>query len=110
MANELLRAQTWRFGTFEFDSRTGELRKQGIRIRLQEQPRQILTLLLEHRGELVTREQVQRRLWPDDTFVNFENAINTAVRKLREALADNADNPRFVGTVARQGYRFLAPI
>ncbi len=110
MAHELLRAQTWRFGTFEFDSRTGELRKQGIRIRLQEQPRQILTLLLEHRGELVTREQVQQRLWPDDTFVNFDNAINTAVRKLREALADNADNPRFVGTVARQGYRFLAPV
>ncbi len=100
----------YHFGAFEYDSRTGELRKRGIPIKLQDQPGQVLTLLLEHPGELITREDIQKRLWPDDTFVNFDNAINSAVRKLREALGDTAENPRFLETVARRGYRFTAPV
>jgi Tol biopolymer transport system component/DNA-binding winged helix-turn-helix (wHTH) protein len=98
-----------RFGLFEFDSRSGELRKSGIRIKLQDQPLQILKMLLEHPGEVVTREQIQARLWPDGTFVEFDNAINSAVRRLRDALSDKAENPRFIETLARRGYRFIAP-
>jgi Tol biopolymer transport system component/DNA-binding winged helix-turn-helix (wHTH) protein len=98
-----------RFGAYELETRSGELRKHGVRIKLQEQPRQILMLLLERPGEIVTREEIQKRLWPDGTFVDFDNAINSAVRKLRDALNDSADNPRFVETVARRGYRFAAP-
>src|ERR1039458_2263181 len=100
----------YRFGVFELDGRSGELRKHGIRIKLQDQPRQVLLLLLEHAGELVTREQIQKHLWPDNTFVDFDNAINSAVRKLRDALGDTAENPRFVETLARRGYRFIAPV
>ena len=100
----------YRFGVFELDGRSGELRKHGIRIKLQDQPRQVLVLLLEHAGEVVTREQIQKHLWPDNTFVDFDNAINSAVRKLRDALGDTAENPRFVETLARRGYRFIAPV
>jgi Tol biopolymer transport system component/DNA-binding winged helix-turn-helix (wHTH) protein len=100
----------YRFGSFELDNRSGDLRKGGIRIRLQEQPRRILVLLLEHPGDVLTREQIQKSLWPDDTFVDFDNAINSAVRRLREVLNDTAENPRFIETVARRGYRFLAPV
>src|SRR4051794_16655279 len=96
-----------RFGLFEFDPHTGVLRKSGIRIKLQDQPLQILRMLLERPGEVVTREQIQAGLWPNGTFVEFGNAINSAVRKLRDALADKAENPRFVETVARHGYRFI---
>src|SRR5215471_16105681 len=103
-------APAYRFGSFELDARSGELRKLGIRIKLQDQPRQILLLLLRHSGEVVTREQIQKRLWPDNTFVDFDNAINSAVRKLRDALGDTAENPRFVETVARRGYRFIASV
>jgi TolB-like protein/DNA-binding winged helix-turn-helix (wHTH) protein/Tfp pilus assembly protein PilF len=98
------------FGTYEFDLRSGELRKHGIRIKLQEQPCQILAILLEHRGEMVTREQLQHRLWPSDTFVDFDHSLNTAVMRLREALSDSSENPRFIETVPRRGYRFLAPV
>lgn len=100
----------YRFGSFELDVRSGELRKHGIRIKLQEQPRQILILLLQNAGEVVTRDEIRKHLWPDNTFVDFDNAINSAVRKLRDALGDNADTPRFVETLARRGYRFVAPL
>ena len=99
-----------RFGVFEVDRVSGELRKNGSRIRLQEQPFQVLTMLLERPGEMVTREELRSKLWPADTFVDFDHSLNTAVNKLREALGDAAANPRFVQTVARRGYRFIAPV
>jgi serine/threonine protein kinase/DNA-binding winged helix-turn-helix (wHTH) protein/tetratricopeptide (TPR) repeat protein len=99
-----------RFGTFELDLRAGELRKHGLRIRLPEQSFQILAMLLEHPGELVTREEIQAKLWPHDTIVEFDHSINTAIKRLRDALGDAADNPRFVETLARRGYRFIAPV
>ena len=99
-----------RFGAYEADLVSGELRKSGIRIRLQEKPFQVLALLLERAGEMVTREELRGRLWPSDTFVDFDHGLNTAVNKLREALSDTASNPRFVQTVARRGYRFIAPV
>ena len=99
-----------RFGSFEADFGEGKLTKAGIRIRLQEQPLQILALLLEHPGQLVTREEIRQKLWSCDTFVEFDDALNTAVRKLRAALNDSADNPRFLETVPRRGYRFIAPV
>ncbi len=99
-----------RFGLYEVDLRTGELRKDGVRIRLQDQPLQVLTMLLRQPGEIVTREQIQRELWPSDTFVDFDHGLNKAVSKLREALNDSPSAPRFVETVARRGYRFLAPV
>jgi TolB-like protein/DNA-binding winged helix-turn-helix (wHTH) protein/Flp pilus assembly protein TadD len=98
------------FGVFELDLRAGELRKHGLRIRLQEQPFQVLAMLLEHQGEVVTREELQKRLWPADTFVDFDHGLNKAISKIREALGDSAESPRFVGTVARRGYRFLAEV
>lgn len=99
-----------RFGVFEVELASGELRKNGTRIRLQEQPFQVLALLLERPGEMVTREDLRSKLWPGDTFVDFDHGLNTAVNKLREALGDAASNPRFVQTVARRGYRFIAPV
>lgn len=98
------------FGVFEVDLRAGELRRNGSRVKLQEQPFQILALLLERPGEVVSREELQTRLWPADTFVDFDHSLNAAVRRLRDALGDSAENPRFVETVARRGYRFLAPV
>src|SRR5499433_2422097 len=99
-----------RFGTYEVDLRLGELRKSGIRVKLTGQPFQILVILLEHPGDLVTREQLQRRLWPSDTFVDFDRGLNAAINRVREALGDSAENPRFVETLPRRGYRFIAPI
>ncbi len=99
-----------RFGSFEVDTQEGRLTKAGIRIRLQEQPFRILVLLLESAGQLVTREKIREELWSNDTFVEFDNALNTAVGKLRAALSDSADNPRFLETVPRRGYRFVAPV
>lgn len=99
-----------RFGVFEIDVRSGELRKQGHKIRIEGQPLQILICLLDNPGELVTREELRRRLWPPDTYVHFEHGLNAAVKRLRRALNDSADNPRFVETLPRRGYRFLAPI
>lgn len=98
-----------RFGAFEVDLISGELRKNGARIRLQEQPFRVLAMLLERPGEMVAREDLHSKLWPGDTFVDFDHGLNTAVNKLREALGDAAANPRFVQTVARRGYRFIAP-
>ncbi len=99
-----------RFGAFEVDLHSGELRKNGVRFKLQEQPLQLLALLLESPGEVVTREELQRKLWSTDTFVDFEHSLNAAVKRLREALGDSADNPRFIETLPRHGYRFIAPV
>lgn len=100
----------FQFGGFELDPRAGELRKHGIKLKLQQQPLQILTILLERPGEIVTREEIKKRLWPDDTYVDFDNAINSAMRKLRDALGDIAENPRFIETLSRRGYRLIYPI
>jgi cholera toxin transcriptional activator len=99
-----------RFGVFEADFVSGELRKNGSLVHLQEQPFQVLGVLLERPGEMVTRDDLRSKLWPADTFVDFDHSLNTAVNKLREALGDAAANPRFVQTVARRGYRFIAPV
>lgn len=99
-----------RFGVFELDLQAGELRRSGIKVKLQEQPFQVLSLLLERPGEVVTREELRDRLWRADTFVDFDHGLNAAIKRLRNALGDSADNPTFVETVARRGYRFLAPV
>lgn len=99
-----------RFGFFEADLRSGELRKQGVRIKLHHQPFQVLTMLLEHPGEVVTREELKSKLWPLDTFVDFDVGLNSAVKKLRDALGDSAETPRYVETLPRRGYRFIAPL
>jgi len=103
-------ARRYRFGVFEADAATGELRKQGIRIKLNIQPFQVLLMLLERPGELLTREEISRDLWPDGTFVDYEHGVNSAVNRIREALGDPARNPRFIETLARRGYRFVAPV
>ena len=99
-----------RFGVFEVDRAAGELRKNGARLRLQEQPFQVLTVLLENAGQVVTRDDLRQKVWPADTFVDFDHSLNTAVNKIREALGDSASSPRFVETLARRGYRFIAPV
>jgi TolB-like protein/Tfp pilus assembly protein PilF len=101
---------TVRFGVFDLDLRSGELRKQGRRVRLEGQPVQVLIKLLEKPGELITREDLRKELWPADTFVNFEQSLNAAVKRLRHALGDAPANPRFIETLARRGYRFIAPV
>lgn len=99
-----------RFGVFEFNPEASELRKRGLKINLLGQPVRILAMLIERPGELVTREEIQRALWPADTFVNFEHSLNAAMKRLRRALGDSPDNPRFVETLPRRGYRFIAPV
>lgn len=103
-------ARRYRFGVFEADGVTGELRRQGILIKLNAQPFQVLQMLLERPGELLTREEIAKELWPDGTFVDYEHGLNSAVNRIREALGDSASNPRFVVTLARRGYRFVAPV
>src|SRR5208283_3163882 len=103
-------ARRYRFGMFEVDPVQGELLRQGVRVKLQEQPFRLLILLLERAGEIVSREELRTRLWPENTFVEFDNSLNVAVRKLRDALRDDAEEPRFIETVPRHGYRFLAPV
>jgi DNA-binding winged helix-turn-helix (wHTH) protein len=103
-------SQRYRFGVFEADAATGELRKQGIRIKLNAQPFQVLCLLLDRPGTLLTREEISRELWPDGTFVDYEHGVNSAINRIREALGDTAASPRFVETLARRGYRFVAPV
>src|ERR1700744_731715 len=110
MGSSVPRPRLIRFGVFELDLRSGELEKQGRKIRLEGQPVQVLICLLENPGELVTREELHRKLWPADTFVNFEHGLNAAVKRLRQAIQDSATNPRFVETLPRRGYRFIAPI
>ena len=104
------RSSVVRFGLFEADLQSGELLRQGTKVRLQEQPFQILSLLLEKPGEVVTREELRARLWPADTFVDFDHGLNAAIKRLRDALGDSAENPRFIETLARRGYRFIAPV
>lgn len=99
-----------RFGAFEVDLQGRELRKSGLKLKIQEQPFQVLAALLERLGEVVTREELRQRVWPQDTFVDFDHSLNTAVNKLREALGDSASSPRFIETVPRRGYRFLAGV
>ncbi len=99
-----------RFSTFEVNFHIGELRQRGQKIKLQEQPLQVLAALLEHPGEVVTREELRGKLWPGDTFGDFDHGLNAAVKRLRDALGDDPDNPRFVETLARRGYRFIAPV
>ena len=98
-----------RFGLFEVNLETGELRKEGVPTRLQERPLEILSILLEDPGRVITREAFRQRLWPADTFVDFDHSLNVSINKLRQTLGDAADNPRFVATVGRRGYRFIAP-
>src|SRR5260370_13338200 len=99
-----------RFGVFEVDLRSGELHKHGIKIKLHDQPFQVLAMLLEHPGELVTREQLHQKLWPSDTFVDSDVGLNSATKSLRDALGDSAEDPRFIETLPRRGYRFIARV
>src|SRR5262245_14291078 len=99
-----------RFGAFEADVKAGELRKDGLRIKLQEQPFKILTLLLHHPGDVVTREEIQKALWGSDTFVDFDRGLNKAINRLREALGDSAENSQYVETLPKRGYRFIAAV
>jgi DNA-binding winged helix-turn-helix (wHTH) protein len=100
----------YRFGPYEVDPTQNQLRKFGLRVRLEPKPFHLLVVLLQRSGELVTRAELQRSLWEDDVFVDFEHGLNKAINKVREALGDDADNPRFVETLPRRGYRFLAPV
>src|SRR5580704_7018134 len=99
-----------RFGLFEVDPELVELRRAGVRVRVQKQPLQLLAVLLERPGQIVTRQELQKRLWSGDTFVDFENGLNIAVKKLRESLGDEPDHPQFIETIPRTGYRFMAPV
>src|SRR5215469_7876992 len=99
-----------RFGVFEVNLQTGELRKKGYKLRLQQQPFQLLVLMLERPNEVVTREEIQQRIWGHDTFVDFDHGVNRAINKIREALGDSPENPRFIETLSKRGYRFIAPV
>src|ERR1700758_438654 len=99
-----------KFGAFEADFAAGELRKNGAKIRLQDQPFQVLALLLENPGQVVTREELRQKLWSADTFVDFDNGLNTCINKIREALGDTTEKPRFVETLPRRGYRFIGAL
>ena len=99
-----------RFATFAADVRAGELRRQGKRVKLQEQPFQVLVVLLQRAGNVVTREELRSQIWSEDTFVDFDNSLNTAINRIREALGDSADNPRFIETLPRRGYRFIGDV
>jgi DNA-binding winged helix-turn-helix (wHTH) protein len=107
---ETVAARRYRFGAFEADAATGELRRQGVRVRIHAQPFQVLMMLVERQGEVVSREEISRELWPEGTFVDYEHGVNSAVNRVREALGDKANSPRFVETLARKGYRFVAPV
>lgn len=100
----------YKFGLFEINLQSGELFRNGQKLRLQEQPFQVLVTMLERPGEVVTREELRQKLWPADTFVDFDHSLNTAINKLRDALGDGASNPRFIETLPRRGYRFIAPV
>src|SRR5215813_4355886 len=99
-----------RFGMFELELQTGELRHAGQKVKLQEQPFQVLAALLEYPGKIVTREELRSKLWPEDTFVDFDHSLNAAIKRLRDALGESADAPVFIETLARRGYRFIAPV
>ncbi len=101
---------TVRFGVFEADLRSGELRKQGVKIKLHRQPFQILQILLERPGEVISQEELKKRIWPSDTFVDFDHGLYNAIKKLRDSLGDDADTPRYLETLPRRGYRFIAQV
>lgn len=105
-----VQARRVRFGAFEVDLRTGEVRKHGLKIKLQDQPFQILAFLLEHPGDVITRDELRQKLWAADTFVGFDVGLNTAVKRLRDALSDSAERPRYIETLPRKGYRFIAAV
>src|SRR6266436_1758083 len=109
MSQQVGTSQVIRFATFEVDLQAQELRKGGLRLKLSGQPFQVLAILLEQPGSVVTREELQKRLWPD-TFVDVDHNLNTAINKIREVLGDSAENPRFVETLSRRGYRFMVPV
>src|SRR5689334_21816941 len=108
--NASVRDGCYRFGLFEVDGRTGELRKQGRAIKLRGRPFDILLLLLSRRGDPITRDELRQHLWAADTFVDFDHGLNSAMNRLREALGDSAESPRFIETLPKRGYRFIAPI
>ena len=109
MPKPSLSGRVIRFGLFEVNLETGELRKEGLLTKLQDRPLEILSILLEDPGRVITREAFRQRLWPADTFVDFDHSLNVSINKVRQALGDAAGNPRFVATVGRRGYRFIAP-
>ena len=98
------------FGVFEVDLRAGELRRNGVKVKIQNQPFHILTMLLERPGEVISRDEMRARLWPAETFVDFDHGLNSAIRRLRDALGDSAESPTFVETLGRRGYRFVFPV
>src|SRR5258708_26583330 len=98
------------FGTFQLDLKAGELHKAGVKVKLQDQPFRVLALLVDHAGQVVTREELRQRVWPSNVYVDFDQGLNNAIKKVREALGDSADSPRFIETVASHGYRFVAPV
>jgi DNA-binding winged helix-turn-helix (wHTH) protein len=100
----------YRFGPFELDPRSAELRRNGVKLKIQEQPYHVLLQLLEHAGEIVSREELRTSIWPADTFVDFETGLNTVIKRLRETLGDSAGTPTFIETIPRRGYRFVAPV
>jgi len=110
METSTQRDRVFRFGPFELSECEGDLRKNGVRIKLQEQPFRVLLELVANAGRIVTREDLQQKLWPSDTFVDFEVGLNSIVRKLRQALNDEAEHPHYIETLAKRGYRFLAPV
>src|ERR1041384_2478340 len=110
MSPEIKERRICRFGLYEVDLDAGILKRHGIPLKLQDQPFRILSILLQHPGEIISREELRNRLWPDGTFVEFDGSLNTALMKLRAALSDDPENPRFVETVPKKGYRFIAPV
>jgi len=110
MATSVPAARRYSFEDFELDVRVGELRKRGVKIRLQGQPLQILATLLDRSGEMVTREELRAEIWTADTFVDFDHSLHNAIARLREVLGDSADTPRYIETLPRRGYRFIAPV
>ena len=110
MATRANTQRTWRFGVFEVDTRRLELRRSGTAVKMREQSFRILVYLLEHPGEIVTREELRQVLWPSDTFVDFDHSLNTAVMKLRDALCDSTEAPLYIETIPKRGYRFIAPV
>ena len=105
-----MNSRVMQFGAFEIDPAAGELRKNGLRVRIQQQPLEVLLALLEHPGEVVSRDTLHARLWPNDTFVDFERGLNAAVRRLREALGESAEQPVFIETLSKRGYRFMGHV
>src|SRR5271170_4461140 len=110
MHNRTPRSPRYRFGPFELDPAEGSLARNGTRVKLQDLPYRLLVMLVERPGEIVTREEVRQRLWPENTFVEFDNSLGVAIRKVRESLNDNAEAPIYVATIPRRGYRFVAPV